>query len=78
MPGHPNALLHDAHHPFPEPLIPHGEPGEAETTDLQAAITAWERSGRPESFEALETSFLAFVQPEKSVEGNNSVVSNKH
>ena len=56
MPSYPNAaLLHDAHHPFPEPLIPHGEPGEAETSDLQAAITTWERSGRPESFEALET-----------------------
>ena len=41
----PNAaLLVDAHHPFPEPLIPDGIPGEAETSALQAAITAWERS----------------------------------
>jgi len=56
MPSHPNAaLLHDARHPFPEPLIPHGALGEAETSDLQAAITAWERSGRPESFAVLET-----------------------
>ncbi|MBU2768131.1 hypothetical protein HAP94_18630 [Acidithiobacillus ferrivorans] len=56
MPSHPNiALLHDAHHPFPEPLIPHGTPGEVETSELQAAITAWERSGWPESFGVLES-----------------------
>ena len=56
MPSHPNAaLLNEGHHPFPEPLIPQGEPGEAEASELQAAITAWERSGRPDSFAALET-----------------------
>ena len=41
MPSHPNAaLLNEGHHPFPEPLIPQGEPGEAEASELQAAIIA--------------------------------------
>jgi hypothetical protein len=53
-----SALLVDSHHPFPEPLLPVTEPGDAETSDLQAAITAWERSGRPDSFDPLEY-FLA-------------------
>jgi RHS repeat-associated protein len=59
MPGFARpALLVDSHQPFPEPLIPLTESGEAENSDLQAAITAWERSGRPDSFGPLEN-FLA-------------------
>ncbi|MBU2792610.1 hypothetical protein HF669_01535 [Acidithiobacillus thiooxidans] len=34
MPSHPNAaLLNEAHHPFPELLIPQGGPGDAEISD---------------------------------------------
>jgi hypothetical protein len=45
-----SALLVDTHQPIPEPLIPVTESGEAETSDLQAAITAWKSSGRTDSF----------------------------
>lgn len=41
-----SALLVDTHQPFPEPLIPVTESGEAETSDLQTAITALESSRR--------------------------------
>ncbi len=55
MPTQPQAAQWmEDHHSLPEPLIPDGSPEEADTAALQAALTAWERSGRPDSLGDLE------------------------